>query len=111
MIDLTYALAGALTGFAVGVTGVGGGALMTPLLILVFSVTPTTAVATDLWFAVITKVVASAIHNKGGQVDWQVVRRLRLGSLPVAVGVVVMTTHGARTQRLAGSHMRLAPPY
>lgn len=78
-------MAGALTGFVVGLTGVGGGALMTPILLLFFGVSPVTAVATDLWFAVITKVVAARIHGGAGQIDWQVVRRLRMGSLPVAI--------------------------
>ena len=51
MIDVSYILAGALTGFVVGLTGVGGGAMMTPILLLFFNVSPVTAVATDLWFA------------------------------------------------------------
>ena len=59
MIDGAYALGGALTRFVVGLTGGGGGALMTPLLLLFFGVAPTTAIATDLWFAAITKVVAA----------------------------------------------------
>ena len=56
MINESYALAGAVTGFVIGLTGVGGGALMTPILLLFFGVAPTTAIATDLWFAVITKI-------------------------------------------------------
>jgi uncharacterized protein len=96
MIDGAYAFAGALTGFAVGLTGVGGGALMTPILLLFFGVAPTTAIATDLWFAAITKVVGARIHNGAGQVDWQVVRRLWLGSLPVASLVVIAVSLGAK---------------
>jgi uncharacterized membrane protein YfcA len=69
MIDVAYAAAGAMTGFVVGLTGVGGGALMTPILLLFFAVTPTTAIATDLWFAAITKLVGARIHNGTGQVD------------------------------------------
>lgn len=94
MFDPAYALAGALTGFMVGLTGVGGGALMTPILLLFFGVVPTTAIATDLWFAAITKLVGAAIHHDGGQVDWQVVRRLWAGSLPVALLVVVVVSLG-----------------
>ncbi len=90
MIDIAYAVAGALTGFVVGLTGVGGGALMTPILLLFFGVAPTTAIATDLWFAAITKLVGARIHNDAGQVDWQVARRLWIGSLPMAIGVVVL---------------------
>ncbi len=100
MIDLGYALAGALTGLVVGLTGVGGGALMTPLLLLFFGVAPITAIATDLWFAAITKVVAARIHNRGGQVDWQIVRRLWWGSLPTALLVVVLVSLGAKLQHV-----------
>lgn len=94
MIDTGYAIAGAVTGFIVGLTGVGGGALMTPILLLVFGVSPTTAIATDLWFAAITKMVGASIHHRAGQVDWQVVRRLWLGSLPVAMITVVTVSAG-----------------
>jgi uncharacterized membrane protein YfcA len=76
--------AGALTGFVVGMTGVGGGALMTPILLLVFGTAPLTAVGTDLWFAAITKVAVSGLHLRQGLIDWQVVRRLWAGSLPAA---------------------------
>lgn len=95
MIDLAYASAGAFTGFVVGLTGVGGGALMTPILLLVFGVSPTTAIATDLWFAAITKLVGARIHNQGGEVDWQVVKRLWAGSLPVALLVVLLVSLGS----------------
>lgn len=101
MIDTGYTLAGALTGFVVGLTGVGGGALMTPILLLFFGVAPATAIATDLWFAATTKVVAARIHNSAGQVDWMVVKRLWCGSLPTALGVVVLISLGAKMQKLA----------
>ena len=90
MFDLYYIIAGALTGFVVGLTGVGGGALMTPILLLVFGVTPINAIATDLWFAAITKIMGAAIHHKSGHVDWQIARRLWLGSLPAAVVMVLI---------------------
>ncbi|MCC2634580.1 MAG: hypothetical protein K0S48_2466 [Ramlibacter sp.] len=95
MIDLAYSAAGALTGLVVGLTGVGGGALMTPILLLVFGVSPATAIATDLWFAAITKLVGAKLHNNQGQVDWQVVRRLWAGSLPMAILVVIIVAVGA----------------
>jgi uncharacterized protein len=98
MIDTSYAIAGALTGFVVGLTGVGGGALMTPILLLFFGVSPTTAIATDLWFAAITKMVGSRVHHTTGNVDWQVAKRLWLGSLPVALLVVVLVSWGAVTK-------------
>lgn len=96
-----YAMAGALTGFVVGLTGVGGGALMTPILLLFFGVSPVTAVATDLWFAAITKIVAARIHSGAGQIDWQVVRRLWMGSLPVAILVVLGVSLGTKVMKVA----------
>jgi len=83
-MDFVYPVAGAFTGFIVGLTGVGGGALMTPILLLIFGVAPTTAVATDLWFATITKLAALIIHYREQKVEWQIVQRLWLGSLPMA---------------------------
>ena len=77
--------AGAATGMLVGLTGVGGGAVMTPLLLLVFGVAPMAAIGTDLWFAAITKMAATRVHHGNGLIDWQVVRRLWAGSLPASV--------------------------
>ncbi len=88
-IDLMLVSAGALTGLLVGLTGVGGGALMTPLLLLVFGVAPLSAVGTDLWFAAITKLFASRVHHGHGLIDWQVVRRLWLGSLSTSVATLL----------------------
>lgn len=80
-MDLMLVLAGAMTGFLVGLTGVGGGALMTPLLLLVFGIPPLAAVGTDLWFAATTKIFATKVHHGHGLIDWPVVKRLWLGSL------------------------------
>lgn len=63
---------------------------MTPILLLVFGVAPTTAIATDLWFAAITKIVGARVHHVNGHVDWLVVKRLWMGSLPMALLVVVV---------------------
>ena len=79
-----FSLAGAGVGFVVGLTGIGGGALMTPLLVMVFGVAPSFAVGTDLLFASITKLFGAAVHGRNGTIDWLVVRRLALGSLPAA---------------------------
>jgi len=84
-LNLGYSVAGAFVGFLVGLTGVGGGSLMAPILILFFGMNPAVAVGTDLWFAAITKAAGGTIHHKLGSADWQVVRRLCLGSLPAAV--------------------------
>jgi hypothetical protein len=83
-------LSGLGVGIIVGLTGIGGGALMTPLLVLVFGVAPQTAVGTDLLFACITKVFGVTIHGRRGTVDWQVVRRLAAGSLPAALITIVV---------------------
>jgi uncharacterized membrane protein YfcA len=89
-MEIEYILCGALTGLLVGLTGVGGGALMTPLLILFFHVDPLVAVSTDLWFASLTKMAGLLIHQRHAQVDWNVVRRLLLGSLPVTIIILLL---------------------
>jgi uncharacterized membrane protein YfcA len=100
MIDIAYTLAGALTGLVVGLTGVGAGALMTPILLIFFGVSPTTAIATDLWFAAITKLVGAKIHHTNGNVDWQVAKHLWLGSLPVAMLIVVIVSLGTQIAKV-----------
>jgi uncharacterized membrane protein YfcA len=88
-LNLGYSLAGAFVGFLVGLTGVGGGSLMAPILILLFGFSPAVAVGTDLWFAAITKSVGGGIHHRIGSPDWAIVRRLALGSIPAAVITLV----------------------
>src|SRR5579859_5061613 len=80
-----YSLAGFLVGMLVGMTGVGGGSLMTPLLVLLFGFHPVTAVGTDLLYASVTKTVGTAVHGKQGTVDWRIVRRLACGSVPASI--------------------------
>jgi uncharacterized protein len=92
--DLPTSLSGLFVGLVVGTTGVGGGALMTPLLILLFGVAPHTAVGTDLLFASATKLCGTAVHQHHGTVDWQIVRRLGLGSLPAAALTLWWMQHG-----------------
>lgn len=82
---LPYTAAGGLVGLLVGLTGVGGGSLMTPLLTILFGFTPSVAVGTDLAFAAITKGVGTLAHRLHGNVRWDIVRFLALGSLPAAV--------------------------
>jgi uncharacterized protein len=84
-MDLLHALSGLLVGLLVGITGVGGGSLMAPILILLLGVAPATAVGTDLWFAAITKMVGSAVHQHLGQPDWKIVGRLATGSVPASI--------------------------
>jgi uncharacterized membrane protein YfcA len=78
-------LAGLLVGVLVGTTGVGGGSLMTPLLVLMIGVSPQTAVGTDLLYASVTKLFGVSVHSFAKRVDWQIVGRLALGSLPTAL--------------------------
>lgn len=84
-MELGYSLAGFAVGAVVGMTGVGGGSLMTPLLVLVFGIHPATAVGTDLLYAAVTKSGGTLVHALRGSVDWRVTALLSAGSLPAAV--------------------------
>lgn len=97
LIDLSGAVkflpltgAGFGVGFLVGLTGVGGGALMTPLLISTFGVSPQIAVGTDLLYASITKTAGSWRHHVARHVEWTIVLRLAAGSLPAAIGLLAV---------------------
>ena len=81
-MTLAYTVSGLLVGLLVGLTGVGGGSLMTPLLTLMFGFSPATAVGTDLAFASLTKGVGTIAHRSHGHIRWDIVKRLCLGSLP-----------------------------
>lgn len=95
---------GLITGLLVGVTGVGGGAVMTPLLLLYGGVSPVVAVGTDLWCAAVTKAAASRAHHRTGLIEWRVVRRLWMGSLPAsALALLWVRTHGGRPDLLAAA--------
>ena len=76
-------IAGLVVGFIVGMTGVGGGSLMTPIL-LYFGVSPANAVGTDLLYAAITKAGCIHVHHKKNNIDWKITGELALGSLPAA---------------------------
>ncbi|HWA29963.1 MAG TPA: sulfite exporter TauE/SafE family protein [Rhizomicrobium sp.] len=88
-VDPLYVLSGILVGGLVGMTGVGGGSLMTPILILLFGIHPATAVGTDLIYAAITKTGGSIVHGYNRTVDWRVVGRLALGSIPATALTVL----------------------
>jgi uncharacterized protein len=83
-VDLLYPLAGFLVGVIVGFTGVGGGAVMTPMLVFIFGMAPQIAIGTDLLFASVTKGFGAYVHGSRGSIDWLVLRRLATGSLPAA---------------------------
>ncbi len=98
-MDWMYTLSGFLVGLIVGVTGVGGGSLMTPLLVLFFGVSPATAVGTDLLYASLTKTVGAWVHGKRGTVDWKVVGLLALGSLPAALVTIILLKYMAMEEK------------
>lgn len=81
---ILYVGAGAAVGFAIGLTGVGGGSLMTPLLLL-FGYPAPVAIGTDLLYAAITKAGGAVAHHRAGNVDWSIVRLLALGSVPTSL--------------------------
>jgi hypothetical protein len=84
-IDPLFSLSGFFVGLLVGQTGVGGGSLMTPILVLLFGVHPATAVGTDLLYASATKTVGTLVHGLNHTVDWRIVRRLASGSVPATM--------------------------
>jgi uncharacterized membrane protein YfcA len=88
VIDPLYVLSGLVVGAIVGLTGVGGGSLMTPLLILLFGIHPATAVGTDLLYAAATKSAGTLAHGRNRVVDWGVVALLAAGSVPAAIVTV-----------------------
>jgi uncharacterized protein len=101
-VDPLYAVSGFCVGLLVGMTGIGGGSLMTPLLILLFGVHPSTAVGTDLLFAASTKSVGTVVHAAERTVDWRLVGLLATGSVPAAIATLIVLSRinleGARAQ-------------
>ena len=85
MIDPLYVASGFGVGLLVGMTGVGGGSLMTPLLILLFGIHPSTAVGTDLLYAAATKTGGSLVHGAARSIHWPAVMRLASGSIPASI--------------------------
>ena len=88
-----YVLSGLLVGLLVGMTGVGGGSLMTPLLVLAFGMHPSIAVGTDLLFAAATKTAGTSIHSAGKTIDWKIVARLATGSVPATILTLLALAH------------------
>lgn len=91
-LELVYVLAGLAVGFIVGMTGVGGGSLMTPIL-LYFGIQPSTAVGTDLLYAAITKCSGVYVHQKKRNIDWRITGFLSAGSLPAALLTLLIIHH------------------
>jgi uncharacterized membrane protein YfcA len=100
-MTLTYVVSGFAVGVLVGLTGVGGGSLMTPLLTLLFGINPTVAVGTDLAFAAITKSAGTIVHRVKKNVHWDIVKRLCIGALPAAVlATIALKYFGALDQHI-----------
>ena len=102
-INPLYAVSGLVVGLLVGLTGVGGGALMTPILVLLFGFHPGTAVGTDLLYASVTKTAGATVHGANHTVDWRITRRLAYGSVPTTIATLLVLyalgLHGANTSR------------
>jgi uncharacterized membrane protein YfcA len=84
-LELIYIAAGGFVGFIIGLTGVGGGSLMTPILVLGFGITPSIAVGTDLLYAAITKANGVFFHHRNKTIDWKVAGLLGSGSIPSSI--------------------------
>lgn len=89
-MDLIAILSGFGVGAIVGLTGVGGGSLMTPLLLTVFKLNPAVAIGTDLFFAAITKSSGAIAHQRHGHIDYRILGFLLLGSIPAAMGTIAL---------------------
>jgi uncharacterized protein len=87
-LGVLYSISGFCVGALVGLTGVGGGSLMTPLLILLFGIHPSTAVGTDLLFAASTKSVGTIVHTTARTIDWKLVGLLATGSVPATIATL-----------------------
>lgn len=107
MIDPLYSLSGFVVGMLVGMTGVGGGALMTPILILLFGIHPAAAVGTDLLYAAATKTGGSLMHGYARSIDWRVVKRLASGSVPATLVTLAVLSHFNLSGEAAGSLITL----
>lgn len=92
-MDLAYTFAGFVVGFIIGLTGVGGGSLMTPILVLVFGIKPAVAVGTDLLYAAVTKGGGVFVHHSRGTVQWPLVGLLACGSIPATFASVYLLKH------------------
>ena len=102
-----YVVSGFAVGILVGLTGVGGGSLMTPLLTALFGIAPSVAVGTDLAFAAITKGAGTVIHRVKGNIEWRIVGLLSAGSLPASIltSIVLHALHVEKAAPKSGPDM------
>jgi uncharacterized protein len=107
-IDLYKTLAGVIVGFVIGLTGMGGGALMTPVLVIIFGINPGAAVSSDVITSLLLKPFGAGVHARRGTVNWRLVRWLMIGSIPSAfLGAYLLDAiwgdnHGDAIKRLLG---------
>jgi len=102
-MDILAVLSGFGVGAIVGMTGVGGGSLMTPLLMGVFKLNPAVAIGTDLWFAALTKTGGAVAHARHGHVDWRITRLLLAGSIPAALATIALMHYSGLTKGWASA--------
>lgn len=111
-MDFAYTIAGFVVGFIVGMTGVGGGSLMTPILVLGFGIKPAVAVGTDLLYAAITKGGGILVHNKNKTIEWRITGLLALGSIPASLVSIyllqILEQAGINYDRLITSSLSVA---
>ncbi len=107
-MTLSYVISGFAVGLLVGLTGVGGGSLMTPLLTLLFGINPTVAVGTDLAFASVTKTAGTLAHRIRNNIHWEIVIRLCLGALPAAVITTLALKYFGALDKHIGQIIRYA---
>ena len=100
-INPLYSISGLAVGILVGLTGVGGGSLMTPLLVLLFHVHPATAVGTDLLYAAITKGAGTVIHGFKSTINWMIVGLLALGSIPATLATLYAIHHFGKSDAMS----------
>lgn len=111
-MDFAYIIAGFTVGFIVGLTGVGGGSLMTPILMLGFAIKPAIAVGTDLLYAAITKSGGVFVHNKKSNIEWKIVFLMATGSIPATLLSILILKHlgeeGINYERLMTAILSIA---
>lgn len=109
--SLLYSLSGLAVGFLVGLTGVGGGSLMTPILVLLFGVHPVSAVATDLIYAAMTKAAGTAVHHYSRAINWRITGLLAAGSVPASLITLILVATSSRSDPAFAAAIKLALGY
>jgi len=102
-MDWIAVISGFGVGAIIGMTGVGGGSLMTPLLLTVFKLNPAVAIGTDLWFAAITKTSGAVAHHRHGHVDYRIAGLLLAGSIPASIATIALMHYTGITKGWAAA--------